>query len=107
MTNEEIRSLRETLRDLDGEIVRLLNARAEVALAIGRIKNDQGLDIYDPSQEARVYNRVREANFGPLPEHHLRNIFREIISTSRSQVYISNGRRPSPRRRVCNSDACS
>jgi chorismate mutase / prephenate dehydratase len=84
MTSNKIKTLRSTLQDLDTEIIHHLNKRAEVCLDIGRIKSDQGLDIYDPSQEARVYNRLRKVNDGPLPDHHLRNIFREIISTSRA-----------------------
>ncbi len=83
MTSNEIKTLRDTLSDLDSDIIRILNKRAEVCMEIGQIKNDQGLDVYDPSQEARVYNRLRDVNKGPLPNHHLRNIFREIISTSR------------------------
>ena len=84
MTDQNIKSLRDNLQDLDSEIIRLLNKRADVCLDIGRLKNDQGLEVYDPSQEARVYNRLRDINQGPLPSHHLRNIFREIISTSRA-----------------------
>ena len=84
MKTNPIKSLRSDLQDLDEEIIRLLNKRANVCLEIGRVKNDRGMDVYDPSQEARVYNRLRDVNQGPLPNHHLRNIFREIISTSRA-----------------------
>lgn len=84
MKTNPIKPLRDTLRDVDEEIIRLLNKRANICLEIGRVKNDRGMDVYDPSQEARVYNRLRDVNQGPLPNHHLRNIFREIISTSRA-----------------------
>jgi len=84
MTSDDIKTLRDTLKDLDTEIIRILNKRAAICLDIGQIKNEHRLDVYDPSQEARVYNRLREINQGPLPDHYLRNIFREIISTSRA-----------------------
>jgi chorismate mutase/prephenate dehydratase len=52
-------------------------------MEIGRIKAEQGLDVFDASQEAKIFECLAEANDGVLPEKHLRAIFREIISSSR------------------------
>ena len=72
------------LRMQDMQIVKLLNERARLAVDIGKIKKADGLEIYDPSQEARVYDHLRAINDGPLPDANLRGIFREIVSASRA-----------------------
>ncbi len=78
---DEIRKL---LRNTDEEIVRLLGERAGLAKKIGEIKAGQGLSVYDPSQEARVYRHVQGSNNGHLSTRGLKAIFREIISASRA-----------------------
>ncbi len=84
MTEKELARLREIIGNKDKEIVALLNERAEASIEIGNIKAAMGMDIYDPSQERRVYENLKAANGGPLPVESLMMIFREIISASRS-----------------------
>ena len=55
-----------------------------MSIEVGKAKNSQGQEIYDPSQEGKVYDHIREINEGPLPEKALKDIFREIISSSRA-----------------------
>ena len=75
--------LRKSMKEKDREIIRLLNERSEISVQIGKVKGHGGIDVYDPSQEARVYNYLHELNCGPLPQPAIRSIFREIISASR------------------------
>jgi chorismate mutase/prephenate dehydratase len=70
--------------DTDRRIVKLLNARADLSRAIGRIKAAEGLAIYDPAQEATVYDTLAAVNPGALPEEALMAIYREILSASRA-----------------------
>jgi chorismate mutase/prephenate dehydratase len=84
MKKQSLKALREKLQKKDQELVKLLNERTQLSIEVGRTKNSQGKEIYDPSQEGKVYEYLRESNEGPLPEHDLINIFREIISSSRS-----------------------
>jgi chorismate mutase/prephenate dehydratase len=84
MTEEKLARLREKIRNKDNEIVALLNERARASVEIGDIKAAAGLDVYDPSQESRVYENLTVANAGPLPVGSLMTIFREIISASRA-----------------------
>jgi chorismate mutase/prephenate dehydratase len=79
-----LKDLRAKLQQKDLDIVQLLNERAHLALEIGKTKYAQGRDIYDPSQEDKVYDYLREMNTGPLPEKALKDIFREIISSARA-----------------------
>lgn len=84
MTATLLERLRENLKKIDIKIVGLLNRRAEISTQIGRIKEEQGVDVYNPAQEMRVYENLKEANKGPLPAASLKAIFREIVSASRS-----------------------
>ncbi|MBI4493359.1 MAG: prephenate dehydratase [Chloroflexi bacterium] len=75
--------LRRQIDRLDGEIVRLLNERAGVALEIGQAKADERAPIFAPAREAEVLQHVDEASAGPLRAEHLRAIYREILSACR------------------------
>ena len=79
MTLDELRT---EIDRLDREIVELLNQRAEVAVKIGRIKAVDGTPVYAPDRERRVYDRVRRANRGPLPDRALVAVYRELMSAS-------------------------
>ena len=83
MTLARLEELRNGIKQADQELVRLLNQRAILAKEIGRIKADMGRDVYDPSQESRIYNRLAEISQGELPLKALQAIYREIISASR------------------------
>lgn len=84
MKDDSLKRLREKLGKQDQEILRLLNERSRLALEVGRIKKRKGTEIYDPSREARVFAQLSGNNTGPLPDRAVRNIFREIISSSRA-----------------------
>jgi chorismate mutase/prephenate dehydratase len=51
---------------------------------IGRVKRSTGADVYNPAQEARVFDYLANNNEGPLDDAALRDIFREIFSSSRA-----------------------
>ncbi|MGB5216930.1 MAG: prephenate dehydratase [Smithella sp.] len=83
MKPRRLEILRGKMRDKDREIVRLLNERAQVSVQIGKVKGEGGMQVYDPAQEAKVHDYLREVNDGPLPQKALTTIFREVISASR------------------------
>jgi len=78
---DEISKRRAAIDALDAEIVRLINARAEQAREIGRLKGDG--PVYRPERESEVLRRVMAANPGPLPAAALGRIFVEVISACR------------------------
>ena len=80
---KKVETLREKIRQKDREIVRLLNERGSLSLEIGRIKGAMGMAPYDPAQEARLFGGLAELNGGPLSDEALRNIYREVVSSSR------------------------
>lgn len=84
MKEKKLTELRKKLSSLDERIVSLLNERAKVAGQIGENKKKMGKEIYDPVQEAKVYERICAFNCGPLSNEALKEIYREIISAARA-----------------------
>jgi chorismate mutase/prephenate dehydratase len=84
MKKNSIKKLRDALRKKDQEIVDLLNERAEIAIEVGRIKNDNGQEVYDPSRESLVYQYLSQISRGPLSVKAVQDIYREIVSASRA-----------------------
>lgn len=87
---DEIELLRQRIDELDEELVRLLSARAECALAIGRVKRQLGLEVYQPAREADVLNHVQQLNTGPLDDGAMRRLFERVIDEARRLERISN-----------------
>jgi len=79
-----IPALRQQIDRIDDQLLRLLNRRAALALAIAEQKARSNSGVYAPAREKGVLARLGRANRGPLPESLVRAIFREIISASRS-----------------------
>jgi chorismate mutase len=64
--------------------VRLLNERARVACEIGRIKKEQGVEVYQPEREKQVLAHVRElGSQGPLGPDAIARLFERIIDEAR------------------------
>src|SRR5262245_48535309 len=69
---------------VDAVLVRLLNERARVACEIGRLKKEQGIDIYQPEREKQVLEHVRNvAVEGPLGADAIARLFERIIDEAR------------------------
>lgn len=75
--------LRKEIDQLDEKLVELFNERVRVALEIGKTKKEQGGEIYVPSREKEVLERICSLNSeGPLPDKSVRAIYREIMSAA-------------------------
>ena len=77
--------IRAEIDAVDRHLLALLNQRAALSREVGRIKaaDPDGI-IFKPLREHEVLDRLAAANDGPLPEEHLRAIWREIFSSSRA-----------------------
>ncbi len=82
-TADPLDALRGRIDAIDRELVELLNERAAQAVALGRIKKERGLPIYQPSREEEVLTNVQGGNGGPLEDAALRRLFERIIDESR------------------------
>lgn len=91
----ELRKLRHRIDVLDRRIVKLLNDRAELARAAGRVKADTGRRaIRDPEREREVLLRVSIANAGPTPQADLLAIFKRLFTIARGLERIDRTRAP-------------
>ena len=75
--------LRSRIDELDTQVLRLLNERAELASEIGRIKNILNMSITNAEREQKILENVLEKNAGPLSDADLKNIYVEIIRACR------------------------
>ena len=78
-----IEDWRDEIDKLDEQLVKLLNARSQCAIELGRIKRDLGLAIYSPDREREVIAHVTGINPGPLDRAAVRRLFERIIDESR------------------------
>ncbi len=76
----KISNLRKAIDEIDSQILRLLNRRADVVIEVGRLKAEQNLDFHVPQREEEIYARLAGENTGPFPSQAVRSVFREVIS---------------------------
>ncbi len=79
----DIDDLRKEIDRLDNELLRIFNERAGLALQIGEIKKGLGLPVYDPAREKRIFQRMKDANPGPLDDQAIVRLFERVIDESR------------------------
>lgn len=83
MTDAEMRDRVEALRDrvdeVDRDLVRSLNERAQIVQEIMSLKAEAGAPVYDPKREEEILRRVVEWNEGPIYDSSMREIFELIL----------------------------
>lgn len=80
--DDQLAALRGRIDEIDAEIVRLVNARAQAASEIGKLKRTSGDATYVPDRERAVLDKVLAANEGPLGNDTILAIYRELMSGS-------------------------
>ncbi len=81
---EELKKLRREIDEIDDEILKLLNKRANIVIEIAHIKRNEKAKFYSPEREREILERLTALNKGPFPNDTLKVIFREILSASLS-----------------------
>lgn len=81
---QRLSAIRGEIDRVDQELLALFNRRAALSLEVGRIKAREPGIIFKPLREREVLDGLAAQNPGPLPEEHLRAIWREIFSSSRA-----------------------
>lgn len=84
--SSELSACRQKIDKIDEEIYKLLQKRAELALAIGAIKKVSQADCsyYVPEREAEILGRFRERKGGLLRGEALCAIYEKIIEACRA-----------------------
>ena len=83
MNKEFLNELRSRIEDFDRALLKLLNERAVISTQIGRLKAENGLNIYDHHREESIFKYLAEQNKGPLKDSEVNRIFCEIIAVSK------------------------
>jgi len=79
-----LEALRARIREVDEALVRLVGERRDLVLEVGRVKEELGLPVLDPPQEARVVRRAAElARDAGVDEEAVRDILWRIIASAR------------------------
>jgi chorismate mutase/prephenate dehydratase len=80
----ELERLRGEIDEVDRSLLAALNRRARLVESVGRLKRDTATEVYEPTRERRIVERLQRENSGPFPDAALAPVFREIISATRS-----------------------
>ncbi|TMN21196.1 3-deoxy-7-phosphoheptulonate synthase [Lentibacillus cibarius] len=81
MTNE-LEQLRQQLDGINEQLLDLINQRAEIAQEIGKVKNKQSINRFDPVRERKMLDELTGKNEGPFENSTIEHIFKEIFKAS-------------------------
>jgi 3-deoxy-7-phosphoheptulonate synthase/chorismate mutase len=83
MNNEDIKSLRKQVDEINLKILELLNDRASIVQRIGDSKRLKGhTGAFDPKREQEIFEYLYEHNRGPFDNETIQNIFKRIFDES-------------------------
>ena len=77
-----LRLLRERLDRLNRDILQLVQQRGELMLEVAAVKDELGLDSYDPRREAEMVRELSAGSAGPFSSEELAAIFRQLFAVS-------------------------
>ncbi|MEC1720521.1 bifunctional 3-deoxy-7-phosphoheptulonate synthase/chorismate mutase [Schinkia azotoformans] len=79
MSNVELETLRAQLDEVNLKLLELINKRGEIVQEIGKVKEKQGVNRFDPVRERHMLNLILENNNGPFENSTIQHIFKEIF----------------------------
>jgi 3-deoxy-7-phosphoheptulonate synthase/chorismate mutase len=82
MSEPTLDQLRSDLAAINASLLDLLNRRARVLADVLRIKEREGIPIFDPAREQQMLADLVARNRGPFPENTIRHLFKEIFRAS-------------------------
>ncbi|MBE6182637.1 bifunctional 3-deoxy-7-phosphoheptulonate synthase/chorismate mutase [Heyndrickxia ginsengihumi] len=82
MANQELDQLRNEVEALNLKILELINKRGQLVQKIGKIKETQGVNRYDPVREREMLNLIKEHHDGPFETSTIEHLFKEIFKAA-------------------------
>src|SRR5690606_26765489 len=79
MSKAELDNLRDRVEEINLEILKLISERGKLVQEIGKVKETQGVNRYDPVRERDMLNNILEHNEGPFETSTVQHIFKEIF----------------------------
>jgi chorismate mutase len=86
----KIKNWRKKIDAIDSAMLQLLNLRTELALEVGRLKDERGLSLRVPAREQEILSRMKRLNPGPLSGESIEKIY-ELILNESIRTQESNG----------------
>ncbi|MDG5473471.1 bifunctional 3-deoxy-7-phosphoheptulonate synthase/chorismate mutase [Jeotgalibacillus sp. ET6] len=79
MSNVELDQLRKRVDEMNLQLLDVINQRAELVQEIGRVKEKQGVNRFEPVRERAMLDLLNENNKGPFLNSTIEHIFKEIF----------------------------
>ncbi|QFT90225.1 Phospho-2-dehydro-3-deoxyheptonate aldolase [Bacillus sp. THAF10] len=79
MSHNELDALRRQVEELNLQLLEVINKRGELVKEIGKLKEAQGVNRYDPVRERKMLDLITEHNDGPFETSTLQHLFKEIF----------------------------
>ncbi|MDX8367494.1 bifunctional 3-deoxy-7-phosphoheptulonate synthase/chorismate mutase [Cytobacillus sp. IB215665] len=79
MSNKQLDELRLKVEEINMQLLKLINERATLVQEIGKVKEAQGVNRFDPVRERKMLDLINEQNDGPFETSTLQHIFKEIF----------------------------
>jgi chorismate mutase len=83
VTAPELDSLRVSIDEVDRKILALMAERVRLVLAVGDVKRERQMPVYDPERERRVLDRLASLAEPPLDGPTVRRVFERLIDEMR------------------------
>ncbi len=80
---DRLKKLREEIDKIDLKLLDLLNLRAELVKEVVKEKEKRNMNIFDPSREKKIIERLKKNNKGPLKENDIEIIMEAIFKIFR------------------------
>ncbi|MBM7701183.1 bifunctional 3-deoxy-7-phosphoheptulonate synthase/chorismate mutase [Metabacillus iocasae] len=82
MSNPKLTELRTQIDELNLQILNLINKRGQLVQEVGKLKEVQGTNRFDPVRERAMLDLIQENNNGPFETSTLQHIFKEIFKAN-------------------------
>ncbi|UOQ46127.1 bifunctional 3-deoxy-7-phosphoheptulonate synthase/chorismate mutase [Halobacillus salinarum] len=82
MSNQKLDQLRRQLDDVNLDLLNLINKRGDLVKEIGQIKEQQGMNRFDPVRERVMLDQISENNNGPFEDSTVVHLFKEIFKAA-------------------------
>lgn len=79
MNRNELEVLRSQVDDINLQLLKLINDRGKIVQEIGKVKETQGVNRYDPVRERAMLNQLLELHNGPYELSTIQHLFKEIF----------------------------
>ncbi|MED1781329.1 bifunctional 3-deoxy-7-phosphoheptulonate synthase/chorismate mutase [Brevibacillus fortis] len=82
MAHDQIETMRKQIDEINLQILELINKRATLVQELGKEKEKQGSNRFDPERERQMLNLLVENNKGPFNDNAIRHLFKQIFQAS-------------------------